>query len=78
MLKRGNNHTFFIADCRLPIVNCRLLQQLEIDIRKLAISLGGIAEDQPIKVGVVAQRVQVVIVLSANAQVGLKVERLLE
>ena len=41
-------------------------------------SLGGVAEYQPIKVGVITQRVQIVIVLGANAQVRLQIESFLE
>ena len=35
--------------------------------------LGGLAEDQSIKVGIVTQGIQVVIVLSTHAQVRLKI-----
>jgi hypothetical protein len=74
MLNRGN-HTCFISNFRLPIADFAAINNWQSQIGNF---LGGIAEDQPIKVGVIAQRVQVVIVLGANAQVRLEIERLLE
>ena len=41
-------------------------------------SSGRVAEDQPIKIGVVTQRVQIVVVLSTNAKIRLQVERALQ
>ena len=61
-----------------PIADCPLLQAIENCQLEIGNVSGGIAEDQSIKVGIVTKRVQIVIVLGANAQVRLEIECLLE
>ena len=46
--------------------------------RRVKYFLGGVAKNQPIEVGVVSQRVQVVIVLCTNTQVRLQIQCLLK
>jgi hypothetical protein len=55
-----------------------IFQQLTIGNWKSAMLLGGLTEDQTIKIRVVPKGVEIVIVLRADTPVGLKVECFLE
>ena len=46
----------------------------ESSVLRLMLRLGRVAEDQSIEVGIIAERIQIMIVLSAYAQVRLQVE----
>ena len=62
------NH--IIADCRMPIADF-FCSNWQLEIGNV---LGGLTKNQSIEVGIVAQWVQVVIVLCTHAQIGLKVK----